>query len=274
MRDFDLRTLQLKELDILKELDRICKKNDITYYLAWGSCIGAVRHQGFIPWDDDIDVCMPMNDFKKFKKICATELKSPYFYQDMHTDINSPFSWAKIRNTQTCSMIREMANFPHNWGICIDIFPLVELSKPTFTKIDKLLYKTINLCVNKRLNDYGFGSYGLKTNKMKHIPMWLCIFIRNLCFKIFTRNRRNSKYYYDMSVLTEAYIFPKEWFKKTIELQFEDQSFTVMENYDAYLSRAYGDYMKIPEKHEQVDHGDIIVDFENSYKKYMKVEEK
>lgn len=269
MRDFDLRTLQMKELDILKELDRICKKHNLKYYMAWGTAIGAVRHKGFIPWDDDIDVCMPMNDYKKFIEVCKTELSEPYFFQDVHTDENSPFIWGKIRNSNTCSMIREMAVFPHNWGICIDIFPMIEYDKETISSFDKVLYKILNLCVHKRLNDYGFGKYGLNTNKMKYIPMPIVKVVRDICFKIFTRKRKNANYYYDICLLKDANIMPKEWFKPC-EMQFEDQSFTIMEGYDAYLTRMYGNYMRIPEKHEQIDHGDIIVDFENSYKKYMK----
>lgn len=269
MRDFDLRTLQMKELEILEELDRICKKHDIQYYLSWGSALGAVRHKGFIPWDDDIDVCMPMNDYKKFINVCKTELSEPYFFQDVNTDENSPFLWGKIRNSNTCSMIREMAVFPHNWGICIDIFPMIEYDKASLSGIDRFLYKILNLCVNKRLNDYGFGKYGIETNKMKHVPMAIIKPIRNLCFKILTRDRKNANYYFDIALMQDKDIFPKEWFEP-LEISFEGKNFTIMKNYDAYLTQLYDNYMRIPEKHEQIDHGDIIVDFENSYKKYMK----
>lgn len=106
MRDFDLRALQLKELECLKEIDRLCRKHKIEYFLSWGSAIGAIRHKGFIPWDDDIDVSMKMDDYLRFKEVCAQELDAKYFYQDWESDPYYYSSWAKIRiNDTTLSLI-------------------------------------------------------------------------------------------------------------------------------------------------------------------------
>lgn len=143
MRDFDLRALQLKELEGLKEIDRICRKHGIEYMLSWGSAIGAIRHQGFIPWDDDIDVCMKWNDYLKFKEVCKTELDSRYFYQDWESDPYYYSSWAKIRMNDTTSIMRKMKDYPIHGGICLDVFPLVAYPDDHFSKFDSLLAKLV-----------------------------------------------------------------------------------------------------------------------------------
>ena len=90
------RALQLTQLQILKELDHICKKNSITYYLAWGSLLGAVRHQGFIPWDDDIDVCMSIEDMFRFEKACKRDLGEEFYYLSRTQNKYNYIFWHRI----------------------------------------------------------------------------------------------------------------------------------------------------------------------------------
>ena len=121
----DLLKLQRKELEILKEVDRICKKYDIQWIMAGGSVLGAVRHGGFIPWDDDIDIYMLDTEYERFEKACKTELdQNKYFLQTIETDKNCPVPWAKIRMNNTCSMDEKYKDIKLHWGICIDIFLL------------------------------------------------------------------------------------------------------------------------------------------------------
>ena len=96
------RDLQLKILDMVKDIDLVCKKHNIKYYLAYGSVLGAVRHQGFIPWDDDFDIMLKLDDYNKFIKACQEDLDSKkYFVQTLETDPNYYLSFGKIRNIQT-----------------------------------------------------------------------------------------------------------------------------------------------------------------------------
>lgn len=271
MRDFDLRTLQLKELDILKEVDRVCKKNKIEYFLAYGTTLGAVRHHGFIPWDDDIDICMKPNDYLKFKEACKKDLNEKYFYQDFHTDPYVHTTWAKIRENGTTSMVSKMKNYPVHWGICIDIFPLWPLKDKHLSGKEKLLFKLLNLCANKKLDEAGFGNYGVQTNKAKFIPGFLTHWLYTKIEKYLLK-RKEANYYFDLSGgIVEKYLMAKDIYEEIILLDFEGEKFPVMKRYDEYLTRCYGsDYMEIPKVEEREDHGDIIVDFEKDYKEYIK----
>ena len=95
-QDRDLRQIQLASLEALKELKRLCDKHGLKYYLVAGTLLGAVRHRGFIPWDDDVDVAMPRSDYNKLSKIAKKELREGFFYQTERTDKNSPFFFAKL----------------------------------------------------------------------------------------------------------------------------------------------------------------------------------
>ena len=98
MENTELRALQLDEVTVLDELDRICKKHGLRYYLTAGTLLGAVRHGGFIPWDDDIDVAMPREDYDRLYRICKTELRDGFFFQCEKTERLHTFFFAKIRN--------------------------------------------------------------------------------------------------------------------------------------------------------------------------------
>lgn len=116
------------ELDLLAELDRVCKKYGIKYFCGGGTCLGAVRHKGFIPWDDDIDIVMSRAEYEKLNKVGPTEFSAPYFWQTNETDPGSARGHAQLRNSCTTAILkREMHNgkaiFGFNQGIFIDIFP-------------------------------------------------------------------------------------------------------------------------------------------------------
>ena len=168
MRDFDLRALQLKELECLKEIDRLCRKHKIEYFLSWGSAIGAIRHKGFIPWDDDIDVSMKMDDYLRFKEVCAQELDAKYFYQDWESDPYYYSSWAKIRINDTTSVMADMVDYPTHNGICIDIFPLLPYPYEKLDKRDAWLAKLVTFFSSKRLNEYHLGKYFYENDKLKY----------------------------------------------------------------------------------------------------------
>ncbi len=119
-----LREFQLFQLGILKEFIRLCGKNDLRYFAAYGTLLGAVRHQGFIPWDDDIDLWMPAKDYVRFRDVCKTQLKPPYYLQSHETNLQNFISWQRIGREDTTSLLLEMADIHAEWGICIDIFPL------------------------------------------------------------------------------------------------------------------------------------------------------
>ena len=118
-----LREIQLAELDCLKEIDRICKENNISYSLAYGTLLGAVRHKGFIPWDDDVDIYMSLNDFRKFQKCFSSK---DFFLQTERTDPEMPYIIYKVRKNHTRMVERGMECLNMHQGIWADIFVYVD----------------------------------------------------------------------------------------------------------------------------------------------------
>ena len=124
LTDTQLRRIQQIETDVLCEVDRICQKHQIKYVLGFGTLIGAVRHQGFIPWDDDVDICMMRKDYERFKDICRTELNPKYFYQSKDTDPEYYHLFDKIRVNGTVFKEDLIAEHDIHHGVYIDIFPM------------------------------------------------------------------------------------------------------------------------------------------------------
>ena len=122
--DDKLRQLQLCELEILDEFVRVCEKHGLQYYLVGGTLLGAVRHQGFIPWDDDIDVAMPREDYDRFAALSAEELDPRFFYQCPDTDPDYFLTYAKIRKNKTEVYEERFKDAKFRGGVFIDIFPL------------------------------------------------------------------------------------------------------------------------------------------------------
>lgn len=133
--EYTMREIQMTTLECLKEVKRICEKNDIPYFLSWGSALGAVRHEGFIPWDDDIDISMLYPDYLRFLEICQKDLDTKrFFLQTPDTDYNTFSGFAKIRMNHTTSMIEEYSHIKMHWGICMDIFSNSECAPVLFEK--------------------------------------------------------------------------------------------------------------------------------------------
>lgn len=125
----DVKKIWAVELDLLAKFDEVCRRNGLQYFIDGGTLLGAVRHKGFIPWDDDVDVCMFRKDFEKLESIASKEFKEPYFWQTFKTDLTSARGHAALRNSNTTAIAksdlkggRTIRRF--NQGICLDVFPL------------------------------------------------------------------------------------------------------------------------------------------------------
>lgn len=272
----ELKELHKVELNILKEFIKVCKKLNLQYYLLGGSALGAIRHDGFIPWDDDIDVGMPRKDYEKFLNEAQSYLPSNYFIQTMNSDKNYRNHFAKIRNNDTCFIEESIKNIDMNHGIYIDIFPLdgcgntIEEAKNNFYKYSKL--NEIYLFKNHKISHSGLR------NKFRCIYYWVLslryknIFkveeeIQNYCSSI---SYEKSKYvcnYFGM--WREKEISLKKWFGKGKETKFENIKVIIPNDSDKYLNKLYGEYMQLPPVEKRVAPHCYILDTNKSYKNYI-----
>ena len=249
------RKIQLIELEMLKEVDRICKKYDIKYYLCGGTLLGAVRHSGFIPWDDDLDLFFPRKDYIRFAEIAQKELPKTMFYQDWHIEPDYPYNFAKIRMNGTKFCQKEIEHLNMHHGLFIDIFPLDFVSDNEKERT-KYLRKVTRL---KTLMAIRYMSFK-KNGKMRNFAECVVIFLsRILVTKKQIHNKLDKlimKYDYQetgfyaqetgMDAVKEVY--PVKWFGKQGSINFEGLNLPCTENQyiDEYMTFFYGDYMTPP----------------------------
>lgn len=251
--DSQIPELHRIQLDLLKQIDKICREHNIKYYIAYGSCIGAVRHKGFIPWDHDIDVLMSIDDVDKFEKY-ANDGKYKLLTWKNGTNWNSIAPW--YVNTDTTCIIEENVNLDIDQSIAIDIYPFYNAPKSKFKlKINILRAHLYTLLVlNEPPKNHG------KFAK----------FIGGFLLKLYRRNRINKANklerklrdvpfsgnildYFGLDIsLFDAITYPYEWFGEPIDLEFEGLKVMGPSQVDLYLTKRYGDYMKLPPKEDQI----------------------
>ena len=261
MIDKNIRELQLVELEILKEFVRICEKYQLQYYITAGTLLGAVRHKGFIPWDDDIDMVMPRADFDKLAGVCQESLSKDYFYQDWHTERNYPFYFAKIRknNTEVCE--ENLIDIQMNKGIYIDIFPLDKcpdgrFSGRIFFKVMELLNCAIMAKVNQRfVCGYAKKYMRFMFNVLKYLPERLIICLRET-IRIVIGWVCSGKVLCTVGGVHgySKETYRQEWFAESVLLDFEGEKYPAPVGWHELLTNMYGDYMQPPDDAEQTGH--------------------
>ncbi len=251
-------------LEILQEVHRICQKHHITYWLAAGTLLGAVRHRGFIPWDDDMDIAMTWKDYERFLKIAPSELKEGFFLQTKDTDPAYPFPFAKIRKNNTLLIeTGETGEEPYHHGIFLDIFPQNHYKYSWF--VDWMRWSFLFRDKKKK---YPKGSLKrafitFYTNIIMGIPA-------SISNKIKSYFGKHTEYFLDESApylsydiaFTEPYctkktdIFPVQY----VENIFEGQGFYLPKDPDAVLISQFGPtYMELPPEIERRTHAQKIV---------------
>ena len=276
MASVELRDLQFYMLDILMELDRICKKHDIQYFLAYGSCLGAVRHKGFIPWDDDIDIHMKADDYLKFIEVCKTELDEKYYLQNRLEDAKAFVFWNQFGVKNSTSINKTLSHIHKPWGICVDIFPIFPYSKDS--KIQNKRQKMFKIMKLLSLKSYHVATIknekGIqKLKKMVHcmIPDKInCILFSYLFKKLADKKGLGEICWTSYSVsLPHNVYFEDEWISETVDLDFEHVKLPCPINWDAYLTTFYHNYMQIPkDKTKHSDDSDVIIRFDECYENY------
>lgn len=251
-----LRKAQLIMLDMLIEFDAICKKHQLQYWLDSGTLLGAVRHRGFIPWDDDIDLSMPVDDYNKFLKIAQSELSSEIFLQTSETDKNFKFDYIKLRsnNARIVELHEKDKQVKYHQGVFVDIFPMLTVEN---TQENKKLYDN----TLKEIRDV--SSISLHTPDGKDDPIRRAILVKSLKQKHqgwkLDKLKAKSKVIYGGEMPDVAAWFDIEKIFPLATLEFEGHSFPVPNNPSHYLDAIYSfDYRQLPPKDKRIIHAHSI----------------
>ena len=276
----DLQKLKQVELEILKAFIEVCKKLDITYYVLSGTMLGAVRHKGFIPWDDDIDVGMLRKDYEVFIQNAQALLPDHLFLQNIATDPNCLIPFLKIRDSRTTFIETSYKNRKMNHGIFIDIFPIDYY--PNDDSEGQRLFKKKKLIDVRLFREYTFPkenrlppvkrfikrtvSTGLK---IKYTTANKAITAAEAMFKAVPVSARVTNYYDGGTSKRE--IVPVEWYGDGCNGVFEGIDITLPTQYDKLLTQIYGNYMEFPPVEDRVAHHYTeVIDPYNPYLKYIK----
>lgn len=268
-----LRKVQLVQLEIAKEVKRICEKNDISYFMDGGTLLGAIRHKGFIPWDDDMDFGFTRDNYERFIDVAGKELSPEFFLQTWDSDKEYGYAFAKIRKKGTIYQERIAQDSSANCGIFIDLFPYDNLPDGQYEKIILLTKLTFLKMLLKTKANYKPWMEDENINYKRwlvYLPIrvfshFLCKEkIQNLYIKTVKKaNEKESKMIYpQVAEKLGVWAMRIDYFSEYIPLKFENTDFLAPIHYREFLTTGYGDYMTPPpiEKRQNV-HGVVKIDF-------------
>lgn len=261
----DLRNrLQQIQLQILDEIVRICKENGLRYCLTGGTCLGAVRHKGFIPWDDDIDVKMPRMDFNRFIEITSEDNDSDFFLDYYLTNPNYGRCFAKYCKKNT--LFIEPNGLKQ--AIYVDIFVQDKVPGPEYTAKSKLPILIHKLDAITTVRWEGLRGRDFKTKIVYYATRWMPVkWFFKLETRLMTRFENTDAQYYlnygsPYNLVKET--IPISEFEPYTQLEFEGKMYNAPRNWDLYLSRIYGDYMTLPPVEKRVTHYPQFISFDTT----------
>ena len=247
----DLSKLQKCELELLVEFDRICRRYNIKYSIDGGTLLGAIRHKGFIPWDDDADVIMMRSEYNKFKKVCEKELdKTKFYLQDMHNTNGYRWGYAKLRrkNTKFIRLNQEM--MPYEQGIFMDVFICDSVPEKYIKRMIcnfwSFIYRKIFWSsVGKEIES---GGKKVILTLLSMIPEKVLKRSYSAFVTRCNKENKNSKWVKCLTfpACNHEYGYKREWYEDTIDIPFENVVLKGSRKWNEYLSFLYGDYMQLP----------------------------
>lgn len=269
-----VRDIQGKILYIMKYIDKLCRENDIVYYIMGGTALGAVRHGGFIPWDDDLDIFMTPSEYAKFKRAMELDRPDEFVIQEWRTTKNH-LEYAKVRMNGTTFIeenFKDRKDMHH--GIYVDIMILHKVPLNKF--IQKLVYLE-----SKFVTLYGLSQRNWKPKTkiqsmiLASLKLLPCKFLANLSYKrIYSYDELQTAFkycYWITPAKFHAGLFEAEFFESPVDIPFEDTVLLGSERIKEYLSYRYGDYMKLPsEQQRKAAVHAYIYDVAKDYTYYIK----
>lgn len=240
---YNMKDLHYKLLEMLKEIDRVCNKYNIRFILDSGSMLGAIRHQGFIPWDDDLDIAMMRDDYIKFTEVINNELGSKYRFQCLENTEGYPYNFGKVFDVDTIFVEKFTANQNILHCVYIDVFPMdyVDIKRPCLLNYHREMISKYTMAKYTKLGM--IDSVG----KRKLAKLLSLSFINN-------RLNRHMMYFYKKGEMVQkiCHYGPNKppvnisTFIDVIRVPFEDTNMPVSRDFDEVLRGRYGDYMKLP----------------------------
>lgn len=268
-----IEQLKAVEIDILKEFINICQQLKLEYFIVQGTLLGAVRHGGFIPWDDDIDVGMKREDYNVFLEKGQALLDKDYFLQNVDTDPEFPHGFSKLRKNGTTFLETTCKNLSMHHGIYIDIFPFDYYPD---SKIKSFVFESEKLLLRYRIR----SSLYIPQDNKRNLPNMIrksVMLISRLIYPTVNVARKKQMLLYrscDRGKIRanmggpwgkKEYI-PADWIKTTTDLYFEGIKVRAPINYKEYLSHVYGNYMELPPPEKRIPHHYISrLEFNKSY---------
>ncbi len=275
----ELRKLQMKNLEMALYFRDFCKANDLKFFLCGGGCIGAVRHKGLIPWDDDLDVFMPRDDYERlgtlWKKKADT---SRYAYCRPDEDHYYRNLFATINDNRTTFIKTLQADLDINHGLRLDILPLDGYPNSKIARACQVFWALVYSIFCAQIPP---TNHGKVINVLGNILL-SCVPGKKMRYKIwrFAEKKMSKHKICDCNNITELcsgpyYMrkkYPKAAFEEALEVEFEGEMMPIPKGYDDYLRTAFGDYMRLPPEEKRAPHHDaVFCDLENGYEKYKGV---
>lgn len=273
--DATLKRLQETQIEILDEIDRVCRENGLRYSLYAGSLLGAVRHQNFIPWDDDLDICMPRADYEQLLRIWNDEADKKYILLNKRRNPNFTQSFSKIRKDHTCFLQFDIERNLYHTGIFVDVFPVDRMPDGKITEkkfvLECMIYQ---LLVREYVPPKGkvivklICNMILRLTSQKRRMKLIDKLERNI-----TRwsNDRSKRVVFAETPSTYTRPMQPDLLDEYEELPFGTRSYMCFKKWDEYLTIKYKNYMKLPPDSERVwKHHPLILDFEHNYEELLK----
>lgn len=250
-----MNVIQSELLILLRLIDEICRKNRIEYFITAGTLLGAVRDGGFIPWDDDCDVIMPRNDYRKFVRIMRSYRSNIFYFQDRKSEKKYPYAFSKIRSRRVGARERGKLWREIGGGCFVDIFPLDKC--PENPKRAKRFFKLIELFTSVLLGkcEYKKRSARIIFSILSVLPRSFCALLRDavrIYYSVTSGAKRLATVYGSYGYPRESYM--AKWFNSPVYLSFEGEKFPAPIGYRELLTNIYDSYMTPPKKSEQRGH--------------------